>query len=319
MSKKIIIQYWPNHQSIYLNNAIVELFIETEKKFLLKTQNSNPGYLYLDILNIITRTELLKSVLNEFKELILDIIELNLSCKTVKKLYKKISIIFINRVLANLLVKLQHNKIRSKNIKINLDYNNANLIEYLLIYLIFGSSYIDRKVFLFEATNTPYHHVRILLENFIIQSANTTINILFNQLKYTIHINKFLTKYSLCNRLYSSNRSIVLFLNNLKWQRLIYAYIYETKLSYSERQKIFVISSSGIISKYIYIARKKQIKRLNQVKIIFILWLEIKDLMIPKIEKFIIQIIKYFLYCSINLISNTILILIKAIVIYLKK
>ena len=95
-------------------------------------------------------------------------------------------------------------------------------------------------------------------------------------------------------------------------------YIYDIKSFYNERQQVWIISSGGILTKYIYISRTTKIKNLNQIKVIFILWLEIKDLIIPKTEKLIIQIFKYLLYCSINLFSNLILILIKIIVFYLK-
>nr|ARW60522.1 hypothetical protein [Polysiphonia sp.] len=318
MSNEITIKYWPNKQSIHLNNAIVELFIETEKKIILKTQNKSSEYLYLDILNIMSRTELLISILNQFKELILDIIEINLNHQKIKKLNKRISSIFINRVSKNFLFKLECNYIKYNKIK-NLREKESNFIDYLLTYLIFGSSYIENNIFSFETQYTPYNHVRVLLENFIIQTGNLTMKKLIYNLQNSPNINKFLKQKNICNNLYTSNRSIILFLNNLKWQNFVYSYIYEMKSLYNERQKIWIISSKGIKTKYIYLSKEKRIKNLNQFKTIFILWLEIKDLLIPKTEKLILQIGKYCLYCSINLISNLILILIKIIVFYLKK
>nr|YP_010850547.1 hypothetical protein Ycf55 [Lophurella hookeriana]WGH13339.1 hypothetical protein Ycf55 [Lophurella hookeriana] len=317
MSKKIKIKYWPNKPSINLNNAVVNLFIETEKKLMSKTNNKSHQYLYLDVLNTITRNQLLKSVLHEFKELILDIIEINLNNTMIIKLHKKIRALFIDRVSNIFLLKLKYNH--------NIDHhnkfsdNNNNLIDYLLIYLIFGSSYVENNVFLFATLYTPYNHVKTLLENFIIQIGNIIIKQLIYNLNNSPNINKFLKQQSICNKLYTSNRSIILFLNNLKWQDLIQSYVYDIKSFYNERQKVWIISSKGIITKYIYLSKEKKIQSLNQIKIIFIFWLETKDLIIPKTEKFIVQIAKYFLYCSINLFSNLILILIRIIVFYLNK
>nr|YP_010618615.1 hypothetical protein PN024_pgp180 [Rhodomelopsis africana]WAX02628.1 hypothetical protein [Rhodomelopsis africana] len=317
MSKKIIVKYWPNQQSISLNNAVVDLFIETEKKLALNIDNQSQQYLYLDILNNITRTELLQSILNEFKELILDMIEINLDPTMLVKLNKKIIAIFIHRVSSNFFFKFKFDHKTFDNSKLK-DYY-SHLIDCLLTYLIFGSSYIENDIFLFETLYTPYNHVKVLLEDFIIQIGNIMMKQLICNLHNSLNINKFLKQQNICNKLYTSNRSIILFLNNLKWQNLVQSYIYDIKSFYNERQKVWIISSEGIISKYIYLSKDKKIQSLNQIKIIFIFWLEIKDLLIPKTEKFIIQIAKYFLYCSINLFSNLILILIRIIVFYLNK
>nr|YP_010619004.1 hypothetical protein PNW47_pgp178 [Pterosiphonia complanata]WAX03017.1 hypothetical protein [Pterosiphonia complanata] len=317
MFKKMIIKYWPNQQSISLNNTVVDLFIETEKKLESKIDNKSDQYLYLDILNEITKTELLKSILDEFKELILDMIEINLDSKILIKLNTKIVAIFIHRISNNFSLNFKLDYIRCNNIKLKDNYKYS--IDYLLIYFIFGSSYIEDNIFLFEKLYTPYNHVKVLLENFIIQIGNVMIKQLISNLNNSININKFFKKQNICNKLYTSNRSIILFLNNLKWQNLIQSYIYEIKSLYNERQKVWIIGSEGITSKYIYLSKSKTIHNLNQIKIIFIFWLEIKDLLIPKTEEFIIQIAKYLLYCSINLFSNLILILIRIIVFYLNK
>nr|YP_010618809.1 hypothetical protein PN064_pgp181 [Deltalsia parasitica]WAX02822.1 hypothetical protein [Deltalsia parasitica] len=314
---EMTIKYWPNRQSISLNNAVVDLFIETEKKLTLKTNNQSQQYLYLDILNNITRTKILQSILSEFKELILDMIEINLSTRMLKKLNQKIVKIFIDRVLSKFFVQFKFNNTILNNNK--LKYHYHNLTDYLLIYLIFGSSQIENDIFLFETLCTPYNHVKVLLENFIIHIGNIIIKQLIDNLNNSLNINKFLKKQNICNKLYTSNRSIILFLNNLKWQNLIQSYIYDIKSIYNERQKIWIISSEGIISKYIYLSKGQRIRSINQIKIIFLFWLELKDLLIPKTEKFFIQIAKYFLYCSINLFSNLILILIRIIVFYLNK
>nr|ARW69856.1 hypothetical protein [Polysiphonia teges] len=310
-----MIRYWPTQQSIYLNNTIVDLFVETEKKIVIGTSNQSSQHLYLDIFNTKTRVKLFKQILNEFKKLILDIIEIDLKPQKIKKLRNTINKIFINRVCTRFLLTL--NSINTKpSHEIILTEDDEHLTEYLIIYIIFGSSYVEDNIFLFESFYTPYNHVKILLENFIIQTCNYTVKELISDLKSSPNINKFLKTKNICNKLYTSNRSIILFINNLKLQNLIKYYIYEVKSFYNERQQVWIMSSVGIITKYIYVSRIKKIKKLNQINTIFILWLEIKDLLVPRSEKLIIQVSKYFLYCSINLLSNLILILIKVIVLY---
>ncbi len=310
------IKYWPNQPSMNLNNAVVELFLATEKKILLKRYNNSNKYLYIDILNILTQNELLQTILYELKELILDIIEINLTAETIITIKNKICIILINRVSTKFLLKINKNYL-SKDFRIK--NNNNYLLDYLLIYLIFGGSYIKDNTFLFENMYTPYNHVKILLENFIIETSNIVVKNLIHNLNHSTNINKVLNEQKICNKLYSSKRSVTLFINNLKLQETIDLYIYDVKALYNERKKIYIINSKNIKLKYIYVSKIDIVKELNQIQILFILWLEIKDLIIPKIEKFIIQIIKYFFYCSINLFSNLILIMIRITVLYLNK
>nr|YP_009395707.1 hypothetical protein [Herposiphonia versicolor]ARW64687.1 hypothetical protein [Herposiphonia versicolor] len=310
------IKYWPNKPSINLNNTVVELFIETEKKLLLAKYNKSNKYLYIDILNSLTKNHFFKIILSEFKELILDLIEINLNAKTITIISKKINKIFINRVSEKLLLQSHFKDLKEFQDEILINQDNS-LIDTLLIYLMFGSASIENNIFIFEKVYTPYNHVRILLENFIIDTSNIVIKTLISKLSNSENINKLLNQKQICNKLYSSNRSIILFINNLKWQDTTNSYIYDIKSLYNERKKVLIIDGENIVVKYIYLSQIKKIKKLNQIQIIFILWLEIKDLIIPKIERFIIQITKYLLYCSINLLSNLILILIRIIVFYL--
>ena len=313
-----MVKYWPTKPSIYLNNSIVDLFIETEKKFILVKQNKSNQYLYIDILSTTSRNILFKYIINDLKKLVLDIVELNLSLSKIKKISNKIRDIFIEEVsikfsneLKNKLVKRNKRKIFHK--------NHKDLIEHLLIYLIFGSSSIKQDLFVFPPLYTPYNHVKILLENFIIEISNNIVEEILIDLNYSSNINRFLKSRHICNKLYSSNRSIVLFLNNIKWQNFLQSYIYEVKCFYSERQQIWLLSSQGIITKYIHVSDIKKITKLSQLKVAFLVWLEIKDLAIPKTERLLIQLAKYFLYSSLNLLSNIVLIIIKIIVFYLSK
>nr|YP_009394673.1 hypothetical protein [Polysiphonia elongata]ARW63235.1 hypothetical protein [Polysiphonia elongata] len=313
-----MVKYWPTKQSIYLNNSIVDLFIETEKKFILVKYNKSNQYLYLDMLSTISRNKLFKYIINDFKKLILDLIELDLNVKKVISISNKIRNIFIGKVSQRFLYQLKYKKIEWENKK-EYEHSCNDLLQYLLIYLIFGSSSIHQNTFTFPAIYTPYNHVKILLENFIIQIANNIIKEIIYNLNYSSNINIFLKNQNICNKLYSSNRSIILFLNNIKWQNFLQSYIYDVKCFYSERQQIWLLSSQGMITKYIHISNLEEIKKMNQLKTVFLFWLETKDLIIPKIEKLLVQIAKYFLYSSLNLLSNLFLIIIKILVFYLSK
>lgn len=307
-----MIKYWPNQPSIKLNNAIVELFTITEKKIIYNLSNATNSYLYLDILNIENRYKLLKLILNEFKILILDLIELNLNEQQLYCLDKKIFKIFLEKVLD----KFEQRKNQQT---ILIDINNIYLVKELINYLLFGSSRIKYNLFSFTPLYTPYYHVQILFENFIISTANIIINNIIEDLKSSSSIYLFFKTSNRCNYIYTSNRSITLFLNNLRWQNIINNYICNTKCLYNEREKILLISSEGIITKYIYTSNVKRVKCLNRFQGFILFWLEIKDIIIPKTEKILIRTSKYLVYFLINFLSNLIITLLRFIIFYLSK
>nr|ARW63642.1 hypothetical protein [Chondria sp. (in: red algae)] len=311
-----MIKYWPNQPSIKLNNAIVELFTITEKKIISNLSNETNTYLYLDILNINNRYKLFHLIVNEFKILILDLIELNLNERQLDYLDKKILTIFVEKVLNNF--KQQSNLLKSKQ-KILLDVSKIYLTRELIIYLIFGSSRIKYKLFSFNPLYTPYNHVQILFENFIINIGNIVIKNIIEELKSSAAIYKFFKTNNKCNYIYTSNRSITLFLNNLRWQDFIEYYIYNTRSLYNEREKILLISSQGIITKYIYTSNIERIRCLNQIQGFILFWLEVKDLIIPKTERTLIKTSKYLLYFIINFLSNLIIVLLRLSIFYLNK
>nr|YP_009391768.1 hypothetical protein [Acrosorium ciliolatum]ARW59912.1 hypothetical protein [Acrosorium ciliolatum] len=324
-----MIKYWPNKQSIDLNHAVVNLFITTKKKFIYNLSNNSNYHLYIDVLNNIHKEKLFKITLNELKKLILDIIQLNPNKKQLKKLSYQILCNITTKISKNFLYSTnQANYIYIFNINEKYIYQTYNnliaeknhlLINNLLIYLIFGSSFIDEKLFIFNKLYTPHKHVQILFENFIIQISNLTVYYLFHKSLSLSQIINFIQNNQLSNYSYISTRSIILFLNNLNWQNLIYKYINQPKEIYSSRYPVWLISTEGIIIKYIYTYRLEDIQKIGNTKTFFLCCLEIKDILIPKIEKIIIIIGKYFLYILINLFGNIIILMIRVVISYLQK
>nr|ARW68621.1 hypothetical protein [Palisada sp.] len=311
-----MIKYWPSQQSIKLNNAIVELFLVTEKKLAYNLINNTNYYLYIDILNTQNKYILFKVILEEFKNLLLNLIEININHEHLNYLNSKIFIIFIETASVKFRANSNYKDSNNHN-NIKLELQNSFLIRELITYLVFGSAKIDTNIFSFNPIYTPYLHVQVLFENFIIQSGNLIIKNIIEELGNSASIYTFLKTDNKFNKLYTSNRSIILFLNNLKLQDNIELYIYKTKSLYNEREQVWLISSKGITTKYIHTSNIEKLTTLNQIQTIFLLWLEIKDLMIPKIEKVLIQIGKYIIYFIVNILSNFILLLIRIMIFYL--
>lgn len=309
-----MIKYWPTQPSIKLNNAIVELFVTTSNKIKLNLSNSTNYYLYLDILNIESKYQLFEVILDEFKVLLLDLVELDVNANQFNYVNERILRVFIKKVFSYSEQQLYQ---LGEETVIFLNKNEISLIKELIVYLMFGSSKVTSHMFSFNPLYTPYNHVQILFENFIISTANIIIQNIVRNLKSSTKIYNFFRHNNKCNSIYTSHRSITLFLNNLKWQNFTEYYFSNTRSLYNKREQVFLLSSRGIISKYIYISNTRKIKCLNKMQGLFLLWLEMKDLIIPKAEKILVQTSKYLIYFLVNFFSNLVIALLRLIIFYL--
>nr|QCI08495.1 hypothetical protein [Spermothamnion repens] len=317
-----MIKYWPKKPGIKLNNAVVNLFIETNKKIRNNLYNKTSKPLYIDILDNINKFKLFTAITKELEIMLLDIIELNINIETLKQVQYKILCNLINNSGIKFLKKINNDY--SKSIDINhhkIEIEELNLlIEPLLIYLLFGSSYINTKdyLFTFKKYKTPIKHVIILFENFLIKISNLIISTIFNNLKALNKIIDFLQTNNLCSHNYISARSLALFINQLILENYIYMYIYQPRAIYNSRYQVWIFSSKGIITKYIYIIRLQELSRISTNKYLILFLIEILDIIIPKIEKLIFNIIRYTLYLLINILSNSILFIVRTMIIYIK-
>nr|QCI04000.1 hypothetical protein [Antithamnionella ternifolia] len=320
-----MIQYWPYQQGIDLNTEVATLFSITKHKLSNNLLNTTSQYLYIDILDNQNKYHFFCFALQELELLILEIIEFNLTSKEIKHTNYKI--------LCNLIIKI-YNKfftIIKENLKKNnileLINNNPELIEIehqlllenLIIYLVFGSSHITNNLFAFKNYYTPKKHINILLENFIIQINNITFFYIFETFKSLPKLIEVFNKYKLCNQMYLSNRSLSFLKNNLIWQKIIDYYLNQPKNIYNSRYQVWLISNKGLTTKYIYTSRIKDIQKLNHNKSLFLILIEIQDLIIPKIEKIFTTLSKITLYVVINIIGNSIIFLTKTIIYHLNK
>nr|YP_010471002.1 hypothetical protein N4M48_pgp190 [Synarthrophyton patena]UVF62831.1 hypothetical protein [Synarthrophyton patena] len=302
-------KYWPNRQSINLNIAVANLFVQTYQRFSCKLLNKTPINLPIDILDNYIRKELFIDILIELEILIIDIIELNLDIKNIKILNHKILYDIINKAIKNFVHKLKYqnnyNLINHKSSYNKLLFNEHKLlIQNLLIYLIFGANAIDKKTFQFYRLKTPFNHVKLLLENAIIQISNIVIFNLLDNFPSIETISEFLIINNLCNYNNASIRSISHFRNNLVSYNWANRYIYYPQNIYCCRYKIWLLSSKGIFYKYIYINRSHEYLKLSKIQLCLILYLELQDFIIPKINSLIIILGKFIVYISIEIIGK---------------
>nr|QHD45224.1 Ycf55 [Grateloupia turuturu] len=315
-----MVEYWPNKQGIQLNNEVARLFLTTKQKFRHNLVNTTNTQLYTDILDNSSRHKLFSTILVQLELLILDIIELDLSTNHIKLLNYKI-LCDLNQKSLNSFIKM----LRFKNNPIKFidqpEYffsrrllsEHRLILEHLLIYLTFGSSYVTCQSFIFNNQKTPKKHVAILLENLIIHVSNSVIFMLFESLKSLSNILDFLIHHQLCNSIFTSTRSLALFRNSLIWQNITYFYIIQPRIIYNGRYQIWLINSNGIQTKYIHISRLNDLPKLSTLKLLSIFLIEIQDLLLPKIENFLLILSRILLYILIHILGNSAIFIIRII------
>lgn len=296
-----MIIYWPNKQSIELNLAVANLFVQTYKKFSQPISNSTKTYLPIDILNTSIKKVLFIEILIELEILVLDLTEINLSIENMKKLNNRIIFDLINKIIKNFLQRFHHKQVFPF-IYFYSDYNklflseHSTLIYQLLLYLIFGSSVVQQNFFAFHKLKTPFNHVQLLFENIIIQISNIVIFNLLESYDSIKNLSEFLTNNNICHQQYRSIRTISKFRNNLISYFWLHSYIHYPYSVYCSYYKIWFFSAIGMIYKHIYINRISDYVKLSKKQLFFILYLEMQDFILPKINYAIIllgQLITY--------------------------
>jgi len=216
----------------------------------------------------------------------------------------------INKILKQFINRL---KIKEINHRINFysEYNklffheHSTIIENLLIYLIFGSNKFNSQIFNFYKSKTPIYHVKSLLENSVIEISNLIIFNFLENCESIENISLFLMKNNICNLQYKSIRDISIFRNNIISNNLINIYIYYPQNIYCNKYKIWLISSKGLVYKYIYCDRTADYLKLSKIQISSIIYLELQDFILPKINNCIILIGRLMIYILIEIISKS--------------
>lgn len=316
--------YWPNKQSLKLNLEVANLFIQTHQKFFNRLKNRTKQPLPIDVLNSSKKTHLFLATLIELEIIILDIIELNLKIQSIQEMQDQIFYDLIIKIMKRF-IKLKVIDKRFSTIDFGFKFNklsfcqNTYLYKNLFIYLIFGSNYIKNNTYTFIKTQTPRCHIKILFENFIIQLSNIVLfNILNNN--YSKEDSSFLLDNDYRNkREYKSIRDISNFQNNLLSYHWISYYIFYPQNIYCHQYQVWLLSSKGIIFKYIYANRYSEYLKLSTSQMVTVIYLELQDFIIPKINFLIILLGKLILYILLEVISKSIQILLNQIIIRINK
>nr|YP_009294314.1 hypothetical protein Palma_122 [Palmaria palmata]AOM67754.1 hypothetical protein Palma_122 [Palmaria palmata] len=310
------ITYWPVFRGIELNNQVSKLFEKLYFKFNSNLSNKTPSILSIDIANVQIKKEIFKIILLELEILVLDITELEVTMDDLLRLNKKILIDLTNKsiIAAQSLLSYPNSPTISNSLNSTLSYKSLLLehrllLQNLILLLVFGSSNIAPEYNSFLKNQVPLKQVEILIDNFVIQLADIVFFNLINSCQSLSQLFDFLKDNNICSENYISARSIATFRNNLLWSQLLSYYIHQPQTVYNNRYQVWLFSINGISCQYVYTSREISFRDLSRLQLVIIIFLEVQDFLLPKIQFFIIFIGKLCTY----IFRNTVRFLIKTL------
>jgi DNA-binding NarL/FixJ family response regulator len=268
-----------------------DLFSTCVSQLQLPLQNLTDTYLEIDILRIEKKRELLYLILQKLGKTLDDLRNSQIEANQLYELNHVILRDLWQTSTIDFFGKFSRIRFGDKDLEIvNLLQQDAEVIQReildyiplfpeLLSYLIFQTElYIDNAVYLAGSAEAKSHAL-IILENLLIQVANSVIQPLLNKLADIETI-----KQNFYDREYISTREIERFRNNLSWRYRFRNFVKEPQAIFESRYELFVFAPRGIAKMSIYAPRRAELSQLKGIPLVVTLILEFRDAVAPRLQ-----------------------------------
>ncbi len=268
-----------------------DLFASCVSQLQLPLHNVTDVALEIDILRVEKKRELLYLILQKLAEVLDDLrnsqVEINqlyeLKYIILRDLWQTVTTDFFGKFTR---VRDGSNNIEIVNLLLqDIDIvqleilNHIPLFSELLSYLIFQNDwYIDNAIYTADSTEARANALMIL-ENILIQIANSVIQPLLNRLADVESIKK-----DYYDRQFISTREIERFRNNLSWKYRLINYFNEPQAIFESRYEIFVFAPRGIAKTSIYASRRDELTQLRGIPLFVTIILEFRDAVAPRLQ-----------------------------------
>lgn len=157
--------------------------------------------------------------------------------------------------------------------------NQIPLVVELLSYLLFQQDLNIDNTSYSAGSKAANLQVEKLLENLLIQIANSVVQPLLNYLADVETI-----KQNFYDRNFISTRQIERFRNDLSWKYRINQYINQPKAIFESIYELFVLAPRGIAKTAIYAPRSQELAQLSGIPLLVTLILEFRDAIAPRLQ-----------------------------------
>jgi hypothetical protein len=268
-----------------------DLFTSCVSQLQLPLQNVTDVALEIDILRLEKKRELLYLILQKFAEVLDELRNSQVEINQLQELKYTILRDLWQTVITEFFGKFTRVRIRNNTIEIvnlllqDIDIVQSEILNYiplfseLLSYLIFQNDwYIDNAIYSADSTEARANALMIL-ENVLIQVANSVVQPLLNRLADIESIKK-----DYYDRQFISTREIERFRNNLSWKYRLRNYYNEPQAIFESRYEIFVFAPRGIAKTSIYASRRDELTQLKGIPLFVTLTLEFRDAVAPRLQ-----------------------------------
>jgi DNA-binding NarL/FixJ family response regulator len=268
-----------------------DLFTSCISQFQLPLQNVTDIALEIDILRVEKKRELLYLILQKLAEVLDELRSSQVEIHQISELKHTILRDLWQTVTTEFFGKFARVNIGENTIEIvsvllqDVDVVQAEILNYIplfsdfLSYLIFQNDwYIDNAIYSADSTEARANALMIL-ENIIIQIANSVVQPLLNRLADVESIKK-----DYYDRQFISTREIERFRNNLSWKYRLRNYYSEPQAIFESRYEIFVFAPRGIAKTSIYASRRNELLKLKGIPLFVTLTLEFRDAVAPRVQ-----------------------------------
>ncbi len=268
-----------------------DLFASCVSQLQLPLQNVTGTSLEIDILRVEKKRELLylilqklAAILDELRNSQVDIDQLHeLHYVILRDLWQIITTEFFGKFsrvrVGNTNIEIVNLLLQDAEAVQNQILNSIPLFIDLLSYLIFQSElYIENTLYSANSAEAKSHALMIL-ENVLIQIANSVIQPLLNRLADVETI-----KQNFYDRQYISTREIERFRNNLSWKYRLRNLVQEPQAIFESRYELFVFAPRGLAKISIYAPRNYELTQLTGVPFVVTLILELRDAIAPRLQ-----------------------------------
>lgn len=268
-----------------------ELFASCITKLQFPLENLTDVALEIDILRVEKKRELLYLVLQKIADALDEIRNSEVELTQLRELKNTLLIDIWQETITHFFGKFYRIQLDNNNIEIvNLFLQNAiniqteilnklPLVEELFSYLLFQSSLQIENVSYPAGSSEAKEHAEMLLENLLIQMANSVIQPLLDSLADVEVI-----KQSFYDRKLISTREIARFRNNLSWKYRLRNYMTEPRAIFESRYELFVFAPRGIAKTSIYAPRGQELAKLSGIPLVVTLALEFRDAITPRLQ-----------------------------------
>lgn len=157
--------------------------------------------------------------------------------------------------------------------------NKIPLVFELFSYLLFQTDLTVEHTSYPAGSSEANFHAEILLENLLIQVANSVMQPLLNYLADIEEI-----KQDFYIKTLMSTRELERFRNDLSWKYRLNNYVNEAKAIFESRYELFVFAPRGIAQISIYAPRNEELAQLSGLPLAVTLGLEFRDAIAPRLQ-----------------------------------